>query len=68
MQGIDADQLVYELGRVVSKQEGLAGELDGVRAMLANLKRDQDDLAAEGSSLRNNVTKMSNELTSVGAE
>jgi hypothetical protein len=46
----------------------MAGELDGARATLANLKRGQDGLAAEGSLFRNNVTKMADELTSVGAE
>ncbi len=33
-----------------------------------NLKREQDSLADEGLSLRNDVTKMADELTSVGAK
>jgi hypothetical protein len=56
------------VARVASKQAGLAGELNGARATLADLKREQDGLVAEGSSLRNNVTKMANKVTSVTAE
>jgi hypothetical protein len=61
----DVNWLVDELARVASKQEGLAGELDGARAMLVDLKREQDGLAAEGSSLRNDITRMANKLVSV---
>jgi hypothetical protein len=39
-----------------------------MRAMLADLEREQDGLAAEGSLLRNNFMKMANELKSVAAK
>jgi hypothetical protein len=67
-QGNNVDWLVDKVARVASKQEGLAGELNGARATLADLKREQDGLVAEGLSLKNNVTKMTNEVTSVTAE
>jgi hypothetical protein len=35
---------------------------------LADLKRKQDGLAVEGSSLRNDVRKMADKLTSVAAK
>ncbi len=38
LRGNDVDHLVEELVRVASKQEDLAGELDGARAMLVDLK------------------------------
>ncbi len=68
MQGSDADQLVNKLARVTSEWEGLAGELEGARAMLVNFERAQDGLVAEGLPLRNNITKMAKKLTSVGAK
>jgi hypothetical protein len=46
LQGNDVNWLVDELARVASKWEGLAGELNGARAMLADLKREQDGLVA----------------------
>ncbi len=68
LQGNDADWLINELATVESEQEGLAEELNGARATLVNLEREQDGLAAERSLLRNDVTKMVDELISVGAE
>jgi hypothetical protein len=68
LQGHDANQLVNKMARVTSKREGLAGELDGAKGTLADQEREQDCLAAEGLSLRNNLTEMANRLTSVGAE
>ncbi len=46
MRGNDVDWLVDELARVATEQEGLARELNGARAMLADLKREQDGLVA----------------------
>ncbi len=37
MQGNDINRLVNNLARVVSEQEGLGMDLNGARAMLANL-------------------------------
>ncbi len=38
----DVGRLVNELARVESEREGLAGELDGARAKMADIKREQD--------------------------
>ena len=48
----DVGRLVDELARVESEREGLAGELDGARAKMADIEREQDGPAKEGSSLR----------------
>jgi DNA-binding XRE family transcriptional regulator len=45
-------RLVNERARVESKREGLAGELDGTRATMADIERERDGLAEEGSLLR----------------
>ncbi len=48
LQGNDVDRLLVDkLVRVVSKREGLAGELNSARATLVgDLKREQDGLVA----------------------
>ncbi len=46
MRGNDVDWLVDKLVRVASEREGLAGELNSARAMLADLERDLDGLVA----------------------
>jgi hypothetical protein len=46
LRGNDVDWLVDELARVTSEWEGLAGERNGARAMLADLGREQDGLVA----------------------
>ena len=45
-------RLVNEQARVESEREGLAGELDGTRATMADIERERDGLAEEGSLLR----------------
>ena len=51
-----AERHVNELARVESKREGLAGELDGARATMADIEREREGLAEEGSSLRGVVS------------
>ena len=38
----DVGRLVDELARVESEREGLAGELDGARAKMADIERERD--------------------------
>jgi hypothetical protein len=68
MQGNNVNWLVNKLARVPSEWEGLARELSGARVTLADLKREQDGLVAEGLSLRNDITKIADKLSSVADE
>jgi hypothetical protein len=45
-------RLVDKLARVESEREGLAGELDGARAKMADIERERDGPAEESLSLR----------------